>query len=303
MRDDGKANRARKPGRVSVVMPHFNDRDNLDVCLTLLAQQTFPSDRTEIIVADNGSPCGIEAVRETVRGRARVIEVAERGAGPARNAGVQVSTGDALAFIDSDCRPDPRWLEEGLMVLETADFVGGRVDILVGDPERLTAAEAFETVFAFRNDRYVEEEQFTVTASMFVWRAVFDDVGPFENGVPEDIDWCERATAKGHRIRFAPKSIVGHPARRTMAELLRKSRRITSERCEAARRQGKGPLAVLLRQWAVLASIAPHAIVVMTTDRLNGVRHRAMAMAALAETRAYRFAVGHRIAFQRTQSG
>ena len=98
----------------------------------------------------------------------------------------------------------------------------------------MTAAEAFESVFAFQNERYVKHRGFTVTASMFVPRSVFDAVGPFENGVPEDIDWCRRARAKGYRIGFAPRSIVGHPARRTMDELERKWRRLTLEWFTAA---------------------------------------------------------------------
>ncbi len=298
----GKIDGERTFGRVSIVMPHFNDRENLDVCLGLLEQQTFPRERTEIVVADNGSACGIEAVRETVRGRARVIEATERGAGPARNAGVLASTGEALAFIDSDCRPDPRWLEEGLKALRSADFVGGRVDVLVDDPERLTAAEAFEKVFSFRNDRYVEEKRFTVTASMFVWRSVFDAVGGFQNGVPEDLDWCQRATARGFEIRYAPASIVGHPARRTMPELRRKAKRLTLEWSEGAHRRGEGAAAQIARQWMVLFSIAPHALSVLMTDRLKGMPNRLKAIAALTEIRAYRFAIGHRIALQRSDS-
>ena len=116
------------PGLVSVIVPHLNDYDNLDACLTLIGAQTFPGDRTEVIVADNGSSRGFDAVRQIVGTRARVVEVDERGAGPARNAGVRASRGDAIAFIDSDCRPDPRWLEEGLAELAMADFAGGRVD-------------------------------------------------------------------------------------------------------------------------------------------------------------------------------
>ena len=100
-------------GLVSVIVPHLDDYDNLDTCLRLLQAQSFPGDRTEIIVVDNGSWRGIDAVRRIVGSRGQVIEAAERGAGPARNAGVRASRGDALAFIDSDCRPDERWLEEG----------------------------------------------------------------------------------------------------------------------------------------------------------------------------------------------
>ena len=222
---------------MSVIVPHLNDYDNLDACLTLIGAQTFPGDRTEVIVADNGSSRGLDAVRQIVGSRGRVIEVAERGAGPARNAGVRASSGEAIAFIDSDCRPDERWLEEGLAELAMADFAGGRVDVLVEDPRRMTPAEAFESVFAFRNERYVKDLGFTVTASMFVWRSVFDAVGGFKNGVPEDKDWGERAQRLGFRVRFAAKSIVGHPARRTMPELKRKWRRLTLESCEGARQR------------------------------------------------------------------
>ena len=281
-------------GVVSVIVPHLDDYDNLDACLTLLGEQSFPSDRTEIIVADNGSSRGLEAVRALVGARGRVIEVEERGAGPARNAGVRASRGEALAFIDSDCRPDGRWLEEGLAGLCAADFVGGRVDVLVEDPCRMTAVETFESVFAFQNEHYVKNRKFTVTASMFVPRSVFDAVGQFENGVPEDIDWCRRARRKGYRIGFAPRSIVGHPARRTMDELKRKWRRLTLEWFAAASRDGKGPVSMLLREWAVLSTIAPDAAILMTSRRLSGARNRFLAIGALARIRAYRFVVAHR---------
>ena len=281
-------------GVVSVIVPHLDDYDNLDACLTLLREQSFPSERTEIIVADNGSSRGLDAVRELVGSRGRVVEVTERGAGPARNAGVRASRGDALAFLDSDCRPDRRWLEEGLAGLRSADFVGGRVDVLVEDPRRMTAVEALESVFAFQNERYVKNRKFTVTASMFVPRSVFDAVGPFQNGVPEDIDWCRRARLKGYRIGFAPQSIVGHPARRTMDELKRKWRRLTLEWFAAASRDGRGPVSMVLREWAVMLTIAPDALVLMTSRRLGGAPNRMLAIGALARIRAYRFVVAHR---------
>jgi cellulose synthase/poly-beta-1,6-N-acetylglucosamine synthase-like glycosyltransferase len=281
-------------GLVSVIVPHLDDYDNLDACLTLLEAQSFPRDRMEIIVADNGSSRGVGAVQCIVGSRGRVIEVAERGAGPARNAGVRASRGEAIAFIDSDCRPDKRWLEEGLAELRLADFAGGRVDVLVQDPQRMTAAEAFESVFAFQNERYAKDLNFTVSASMFVWRSVFDAVGGFENGVPEDKDWCMRAGRQGYRIRFAPKSIVGHPARRTMPELKRKWRRLTLESCEGARRDGRGPALVLLRQCAALLAVAPHAVAPLTSARLSGIRNRLMAVGALTQIRAYRFSVACR---------
>jgi GT2 family glycosyltransferase len=288
-------------GFVSVIVPHLDDYDNLDRCLSLLQAQSFPGDRTEVIVVDNGSWRGFDAVCRIVGSRGQVIEAAERGAGPARNAGVRASRGDALAFIDSDCRPDERWLEEGLAELRHADIAGGHVDVLVEDPGRMTAAEAFESVFAFRNERYVNELKFTVTASMFVWRSVFDVVGDFINSVPEDKDWCERAWRHGYRIRFAPKSIVGHPARRTMRELKSKWRRLTLESSEGARREGRATFPVFLRHSVALLAVAPHAFLPLASKRLNGTRNRLMAIVGLAHIRAYRFSVAYRALTRRDE--
>jgi GT2 family glycosyltransferase len=281
------------PSLVSVIVPHLNDYDNLDTCLSLLEVQSFPRARTEVIVADNGSSRGMDAVRAIVGNRGRVVEATERGAGPARNAGVRASMGSALAFLDSDCRPDPLWLEEGLAELRNADFVGGRVDVFVRDSQRMTAAEAFESVFAFHNERYIRDLGFTVAASMFVWRSVFDAVGGFENGVPEDRDWCARARKKGYRIRYASRSIVSHPARRTMSELKSKWRRLTLESFEAARHDGKSAVPTLLRQWVALLAVGPHAMKALTSTRLSGLANRIRAVGALIHIRAYRVAVAH----------
>lgn len=103
-----------------------------------------------------------------------------------------------------------------------------------------------------------------------------------------------RAVRQGYRIRFAPKSIVGHPARRTMPELKRKWRRLTIESCEGARREGRGPILVLLRQWAALLAVVPHAFLPLVSSRLSGMRNRILAVGALARIRAYRFVIAHR---------
>ena len=67
---------------VSVVVPHYQDLERLDRCLAALEQQSMARDRYEIIVADNMSACGPDAVRCLIAGRARLVLAPERGAGP-----------------------------------------------------------------------------------------------------------------------------------------------------------------------------------------------------------------------------
>src|SRR5437868_6701590 len=84
---------------VSVVIPHYNDLDNLRVCLAHLRRQSWPHERFEIIVADNNSAGGVVAVRG-LAADIRIVPAPEQGAGPARNAAVAVARGEVLAFID-----------------------------------------------------------------------------------------------------------------------------------------------------------------------------------------------------------
>ena len=138
--------------RISVVVPHYNDLERLDTCLAALVTQTLPREDYEIIVADNNSPCGLAEVEKAVAGRARVVTAMEPGAGPARNAGAEAAQGQILAFTDSDCVPEPQWLEKGVAALgRDGDFIGGGMKVLVPGDRPMSGAEAFETVFAFDN--------------------------------------------------------------------------------------------------------------------------------------------------------
>jgi len=278
--------------QLSVIIPHYNDIDNLVRCVDLLSAQSLDRSLFEIVVADNNSPIGIETVRRAVGERARVVEAPQQGAGPARNAGVAASTGTLLVFLDSDCRPSREWLEHGLAALSATDIIGGRVDIVAADPARPNPIEAFEVATAFPIRDYVERKAFAVTANLFVSRAIFDAVGPFRSTVAEDIDWCHRAVAMGYRLGYADDVAVAHPARETWAELSRKWRRTTSETFALAMDRPGGRRRWLTQCLLVLASIAPHGAKMLVTPKLAGARARLGALATLVRIRWFRFVLG-----------
>ena len=274
---------------VSVIIPHYNDLANLERCIGLLAVQTMPRDRFEIVVADNNSRCGIDEVRRVSGDAARVVPAPIQGAGPARNAAVAASRGAVLAFIDSDCRPAPNWLERGLAAVSSGGMVGGEVGVDYEDPAHPTAVEAFERVYAFDVRRYVEDIGFGVTANMFVAREIFERVGAFRTGVPEDLDWGKRAAAAGYRWRFGDDVIVTHPARRTWTELTQKWRRLTREAYLAAIEQPNGRIKWLLRSFAVLGSPFVHWVAAARSKKLDNDRQRLMAIGVLFRIRFWRF--------------
>ncbi|HTR16701.1 MAG TPA: glycosyltransferase [Acetobacteraceae bacterium] len=272
---------------VSVIIPHYNDLQALRRCHDLLTVQSWPRSAFEIVVADNNSRCGLAAVQEAAPS-AVVVPAPIQGAGPARNAGVAASRGTILAFIDSDCVPEPDWIREGAAALSQHDFVGGKVVTLAQNPAHPTPVEAFEIVFNFNFQRYVTKVGFSGTGNLFVPREVFDAVGPFRNGLSEDMDWCFRARALGYRIGYAERAVVGHPARRNWAELQGRWMRMLSEHYSLALTRRGGRIGFVAKALAMPFSVIPHSIKVLASDRLPNVQARLGAICILAWLRLWR---------------
>ena len=277
------------PGRprISVVIPHLNQPEFLTRCLASLAAGSRAPD--EVIVVDNGSRDLPEAV--CAAHGARLLTEAEPGPGPARNRGVTASTGDILAFIDADCLADPGWLvaAEAAMADPAAAILGGDVRIALADPARMTMLEAYESVYAYRMDRYIAREGFTGTGNLVVRREVLEDVGSFAGiGVAEDRDWGRRAIAKGYRIRFVPGMRAYHPARKSFAELASKWERQTAHDYADVCLRPHGRLRFALKTLAMPVSPLAQFPQILTTDRLPGLGSRTMALACLIRVRLLR---------------
>ncbi|KAA9013053.1 glycosyltransferase [Sphingobium limneticum] len=282
-----------------MIIPHFNDLRSLDLCLASLASQTQPRDTFEVIVADNCSPVAPHELEAVTAGRASYVRVEQRGAAIARNEGVRVSKGRILAFIDCDCIAEPEWLSEGVTALRGQDLVGGEMKVLVDRQRSISGAEAFESVFAFDNRRYVEQESFTVTANLFTSRSTFERVGGFCNGVSEDKEWCHRARDLGFRIGYARNARVGHPARENWADLRRKWERLNIETFALFRMRRFGRMQWLLRSWILLPSIFGHLPAVLKSRALQTSAERRAAIVTLARIRSWRFIHAHRLLMQK----
>lgn len=271
---------------VSVIVPHFNQPLALRLCLESLARQTLQS-FFEVIVGDNASEDAL-ALKAALEALPSAILVTERrrGAAHARNTAMAAARGGAFAFIDADCVADENWLKAGLLSLKKSDLVGGEVRVTVGDERRPSPTEAFERVFAFRQRSYVKRKRFAATANLFATRAAAEAIGPFVNGVSEDVDWCRRGRALGFRLAFNARSIIGHPARRDWSELARKWDRLVLERWNGF--GGRSPARRVA--WTGLAaatalSAAPHLITVLTTRRLKRLNDRIAAAGVLVRIR------------------
>lgn len=220
---------------VSVIVPVRDDAERLAQCLRALGSQTYPAELIDIIVVDNGSsedPSG--SLPPEVN--ARFFKEPQYGSYAARNRGASEARGSIFAFTDSDCLPEPGWIEAGVRVIEREpeSLVAGHVAVFPRDPARPTAVEQYEMMFAFPQERYATEFGFGATANVFVSRGVFEWAGGFVETLLSggDHEFGARLDAAGHPIVYSPEAVVRHPARRTWSELYGKIRRTTKGRVQ-----------------------------------------------------------------------
>jgi glycosyltransferase involved in cell wall biosynthesis len=88
---------------ISIIIPAHNEQHYVRGTLEALRAQTYPY--FEIIVVANG--CTDHTVAVSRQRADRVVVLAERALGKARNTGAAKARGELLVFLDADTRPEP----------------------------------------------------------------------------------------------------------------------------------------------------------------------------------------------------
>lgn len=216
---------------VSVIIPVFNDGEQLRLCLAALAEQTYERSHFEVIVVDNGSAAR-DCIKNLVASYAGTLFAEEAIVGPyaARNRGLTLARGEIIAFTDADCRPDPDWIEHGVShLLQRADcgLVAGKVEVLPEDVEKPSLIEAYQMVIGFPQEDHLKTFQGAATANVWTRRAVIDRVGPFDATLKSygDFEWGSRVFRAGYGQMYAADVVVQHPARSTWTALRQRTER------------------------------------------------------------------------------
>ena len=128
-----------EPPLISVIIPVFDVAEYLPECLDSVLGQAGP--QIEVIAVDDASPDGSAAIlddRAAADPRLRVVHLdRNRGQGHARNAGLELATGEYVWFVDSDDQLAdgalaaigtvlPRTRPDVLLIDWVSDYPGGR---------------------------------------------------------------------------------------------------------------------------------------------------------------------------------
>lgn len=90
-------------GKISVIVPIYKVEKYLNRCIESIINQTYTN--LEVILVDDGSPDNCPQICDEyaqIDERVKVIHKKNGGLSDARNAGLDIATGDYIVFIDSD---------------------------------------------------------------------------------------------------------------------------------------------------------------------------------------------------------
>lgn len=221
---------------VSVIVPIYNGASGVIGLLETLRRQDYPIDRFEVVIVDNGSSDGtmdvIQSFGAANPGWPLILETEHdrRGSYAARNKAVTVARGEILAFTDGDCQPVPGWISAGVASIQNTgcDQIAGGIDFyFANDPPNVW--ECVDSLIHLRQDVYVRDNHFGVTANLFVRADALRQVGAFRDDLKSggDFEFGQRMRAAGFTIAYAPEAKILHEARASHHEVITKVRRVS----------------------------------------------------------------------------
>lgn len=208
--------------RVTVVVVTWNGAHLLRPCLDSLARQTIAH---RVLVVDNASADETPAVLADYP-HVRVLRLdTNTGFAGGAQAGLQQTTTPYVAFLNNDAEAEPRWLAELLRPLDADPQVAATTSrILLTADGRINNAGGGLTRWAVGYDRGFGEPDgppFDVETEVALFCggacALRTATARKLGGFPpeyflyyEDTDLAWRLRLAGHRIRYAPTSVVRH---------------------------------------------------------------------------------------------
>jgi GT2 family glycosyltransferase len=208
--------------KFSVVVPVLNSKDHLRGCLDSIRAAMEHYGNAELIVLDNGSDDGSYEILCNEYARwARVEQIRGVTVSALRNRGAELSRGEFIAFIDSDCLIGPDYFEQALPVLrEVADATGS--EYALEDPCHWIQ-KVWYSLHVPANDGVVN---YVVSGNLVIKRRAFVAVGGFDEKMVscEDNDLGLRLNQAGFRVYQAHAIRALHPGgEKTLRVFFRKT--------------------------------------------------------------------------------
>jgi len=225
---------------LSIVIVNYNTRQLLDDCLASIVAAEAPAGGLEVIVVDNASSDGSQAlVREKYPAVQLIASEENRGFSAANNLGMDVANGRTILFLNSDTRLEPDALVKPLAYLDQQPKVGALTVRLIyptgeRDPDNhrgfptpwnaICHFSGLSKLFpndprfngyfqSYKNMQETHPVDVIAGSYMLMPMALCRELGGWDETYffyGEDIDFCYRIREAGYQIIYYPHVEVLH---------------------------------------------------------------------------------------------
>ncbi|MBI2022269.1 glycosyltransferase family 2 protein [Candidatus Daviesbacteria bacterium] len=216
--------------KVSVIIPNWNGKHLLKVCLPSLRKQMFKN--FEVVVVDNGSTDGSIYYIKKYFPKIKLVELSKNtGFAPAVNLGIKICVGDYIVLLNNDTKSDKsflRYLVKAADHRPEAGMIAAKI-LKLDDPNIIDSTGAYIDAVGHANNIGIGEKdgpKFNKSGFVFlvsgggclIKREVFKSIGFFDEdffAYMEDVDFSIRAQIAGFKAWYEPKAILFHKHKAT----------------------------------------------------------------------------------------
>ena len=212
---------------ISVIIVNYNGLRFLENCLASLKKQTYPANRFEVIVVDNGSADDSIAFIRNNSPEVKIIEARKNlGFAAGNNLGFKHAKGDFFALLNNDTEVPENWLSAladsmlksksiGLVTCKIL-FHGDRQTINSTGLELLSDGRGSDRGFREKDSgqyNQIEDVFGACGASVLLRKKMLTDIGYFDERLfmyYEDLDLAWRAKLRNWRCVYTPETCLPH---------------------------------------------------------------------------------------------
>lgn len=213
--------------KYSIIIPCFNEENNIGPCIDSIRAQDFSKNGYEIIAVDNGSiDDTVRIIREK---RVKLGNAEKKGPAAAKNRGIEIAKGEIIVFLDADCIAGKDWLKNLIKPFENSG-----VGCVAGEIQGFEPNTHLERFLNMR--KHLSQSSnvrhpflpYAATANAAYRREVFDRVGRFDENliIGEDADFSWKMQIKTQlELYYNPDAVVFHPQETTIKGLFSQKKR------------------------------------------------------------------------------
>jgi glycosyltransferase involved in cell wall biosynthesis len=202
-----------KQAKVSIIIPVFNEEFYLHRCLETVVNQTLKD--IEVIIVDDGSTDASQKICDEYANKypdmIRVIHKKNEGQALARNAGLKISNGKYIGFVDAD-----DWVELDMFMKMYEKAISSNADIVVCDVRKIfaeTGKEIIEISMPLSSDNISIGEYIRVGLNpAYAWNKIYKheiwERYQFKEMVYEDLEIILTIESFCNRIAYIQEPLI-----------------------------------------------------------------------------------------------